>query len=242
LSEASTVTEQVLEAVWQRFRAGESGARDELVQAYQPYARMHAARLFGRRVYQDLEFDDYLQYAQLGLLEAIERYQDSHGAKFETFASARVSGAILNGIASASELREQLAARKRIVAQRMEVLGAAPAKEDVFGRLAELAIGLALGFVLEETGIYAGAEGEYADNSYHGVELRQLRATLHAALDRLPPLQRRIVHAHYLQQQPFGEIAQACALSAGRVAQLHKEAIAELRRILRGRGGLDVSL
>lgn len=236
------MTEQVLDTVWQRFHAGERAARDELVHAYQPYARMHAARLYGRRVYQDLEFDDYLQYAQLGLLEAIERYQDSRGAKFETFASARVSGAILNGIASASELREQLAARKRIVAQRVDLLAGASDKNDVFGQLAELAIGLALGFVLEETGIYAGAEGEYADNSYHGVELRQLRGTLYAALDRLPPLQRRIVHAHYLQQQPFAEIAQACQLSAGRVAQLHKEAMAELRRTLRGQGGLDISL
>jgi RNA polymerase sigma factor for flagellar operon FliA len=236
------VTEQVLEAVWQRFHAGERAARDELVHAYQPYARMHAARLYARRTYQDLEFDDYLQYAQLGLLEAIERYQDSHGAKFETFASARVSGAILNGIVSASELREQLAARKRIVAQRVEVLGGASARDDVFSQLAELAIGLALGFVLEETGIYAGAEGEYADNSYHGVELRQLRGTLLAALDRLPPLQRRIVYAHYLQQQPFAEVALACQLSAGRVAQLHKEAMAELRRTLHGQGGLDISL
>jgi RNA polymerase sigma factor for flagellar operon FliA len=236
------VTEQVLDAVWQRFHAGERAARDELVHAYQPYARMHAARLYGRRVYQDLEFDDYLQYAQLGLLEAIERYQDSRGAKFETFASARVSGAILNGIASASELREQLAARKRIVAQRVDLLAGAAGKDDVFGQLAELAIGLALGFVLEETGIYAGAEGGYADNSYHGVELRQLRSTLHAALERLPPLQRRIVHAHYLQQQPFADIAQACQLSAGRVAQLHKEAMAEMRRTLRGQGGLDISL
>lgn len=237
------MTEQVLEAVWQRFHAGERAARDELVHAYQPYARMHAARLYARRVYQDLEFDDYLQYAQLGLLEAIERYQDNHGAKFETFASARVSGAILNGIASASELREQLAARKRIVAQRLEVLGGAAGKDDVFGQLAELAIGLALGFVLEETGIYAGAEESgYADNSYHGVELRQLRVTLLAALDQLPPLQRRIVHAHYLQQQPFAEIAQGCQLSAGRVTQLHKEAMAALRLTLRGHGGLDISL
>ena len=234
------MSEEVLESAWQRFHAGEAGARAALAQAYDSYARMHAARMYARRVQDDLEFDDYLQYARVGLLEAIDRYQDSRGAKFETFASARVSGAILNGIDSASDLREQIAARKRIVSQRVGAL-ADRQEADVFGRLAELAIGLAVGFLLEETGLYAAGEREYADNSYHGVELRQLRNTLVAALEHLPPLQRRIVHAHYLQQQPFGDIAQACQLSAGRVAQLHKEAMVALRRQLRGRG-LDVSL
>ena len=234
------VSEDVLETVWQRFHGGEAEARAALAQAYDAYARMHAARMYARRVQDDLEFDDYLQYARVGLLEAIDRYQDSRGAKFETFASSRVSGAILNGIDSASDLREQVAARKRIVSQRVGAL-ADRQDADVFGQLAELAIGLAVGFLLEETGLYAAGEREYADNSYHGVELRQLRNTLMAALEQLPPLQRRIVHAHYLQQQPFGEIAQACELSAGRVPQLHKEAMTALRRQLRGRG-LDVSL
>jgi RNA polymerase sigma factor FliA len=230
----------LLESVWQRFHAGQAEARAELAQAYDPYARMHAARLFARRVQDDLEFDDYLQYARVGLLEAIDRYQGGRGAKFETFASARVSGAILNGMDSASDLREQLAARKRIVAQRVGALSETQ-DADVFGQLAELAIGLAVGFVLEETGLYASGEREYADNSYHGIELRQLRGTLMAALELLPPLQRRVIHAHYLQQQPFGEIAQDCQLSPGRVTQLHKEAMTALRRQLRGRG-LDISL
>ncbi|SFG88945.1 RNA polymerase sigma factor for flagellar operon FliA [Duganella sp. CF458] len=226
--------------LWERLAAGDAAARAELVRAYEPYARMHAARLFGRRVLHDLEFGDYLQYAHVGLLEAIDRYRVGEGAKFETFASARVSGAILNGIASASEIREQVAARKRIVAQRVSALGE-PGPADVFGQLAEMAIGLAIGFVLEDTGMHSAPDAGYADNSYQGAAVGQLRRTLDAALGQLPPLQRRVVQGHYLHGQPFGEIALAHQLSAGRVAQLHKEAMARLRTLLRERNVVDIS-
>jgi len=227
-------------ALWERHAAGDPRARAELIRAYEPYARMHAARLFGRRVLHDLEFGDYLQYAQVGLLEAIDRYRLGEGAKFETFASARVSGAILNGIESASEIREQVAARKRILAQRVAVLGE-PGPADVFGQLAEMAIGLAVGFVLEDTGMHSTPDAGYADNSYQGAAVGQLRRTLEGALEHLPPLQRSVVEGHYLQGEPFGEIAKALQLSAGRVAQLHKEAMANLRSLLRARNVVDIS-
>lgn len=227
-------------ALWERLAAGDRAARELLVRAYQPYARMHAARLYARRTLYDLEFDDYLQYAQVGLLEAIDRYRTGQGAKFETFASARVGGAILNGIAAASEIREQVAARQRIVAQRVAALGT-PAADDVFGQLAEMAIGLALGFVLEDSGMHSAPDGGYADNSYQGAALGQLRRTLEGALAQLAPLQRRVVQAHYLHGQPFSEIAAAHELSAGRVAQVHKEALAALRGLLRARQVVDIS-
>jgi RNA polymerase sigma factor FliA len=226
--------------LWQRLQAGDPGARTELALAYEPYARMHAARLYARRVLQDLEFGDYLQYAQVGLLEAIDRYCTGQGAKFETFASARVTGAILNGIESASEVREQVAARRRIVGQRVAALGQ-PGAPDVFGQLAEMAIGLAVGFVLEDTGMHCAPESAYPDNSYQGAALGQLRRTLEAALERLPPLQRRVVQGHYLHGQAFGEIAHAHQLSPGRVAQLHKEALAALRALLGARNVVDIS-
>jgi RNA polymerase sigma factor for flagellar operon FliA len=226
-----------LDRLWERYAFGRGiGERNALAGWYAEFARMMAAKAYGRRTSPEVEFDDYLQYARIGLLESIERFDPAHGAKFETYAAVRINGAILNGLASASELHEQLAARRRLVAARTASLreDAVPAAaDDVFGRLADIAIGLAVGFMLEGSGMFQDAEPGMPDNSYSGVELRQMRRRLHGTIAQLPERQRHVVHAHYVQNLAFDEIAATLKLSRGRVSQLHREALATLAALLK---------
>jgi RNA polymerase sigma factor for flagellar operon FliA len=221
----------------------DADVRAQLVAAYQGFARIMAAKLYARRVYAAMEFADYLQYATVGLLEAIDRFEPQRGFKFETYAASRINGAMLDGIAASSEIQQQIVARRQIMAQRVALLNEAEAPTTasaVFARLAELAIGLAVGFALEDSGMHSAAEGDYADNSYAGVELKQLQARVKAALTGLATRQRHVIEAHYLQHQPFEAVATAMGLSRGRIAQLHKEALGNLRARLQQ--GEDVDL
>lgn len=225
-------------ALWQAFRSsGDAALRERLAACYLDFARVMAGKLYAGRAYTGLEFEDYLQFARVGLLEAIDRYDHAQGAKFETYAALRINGAILSGIRSYSEVQEQIAARKQIAAARVAALGqAAPDGSDpeaLFGHLAELAIGLAVGFALEGQGMYRDNEPEYPDNTYARAELRQLRERIQALVQQLPLRQRRVIVGHYLQGQPFEEIAAALQLSKGRVAQLHKEGLDSLRTRIR---------
>jgi RNA polymerase sigma factor for flagellar operon FliA len=235
-----------LDLLWAHYANGrEIGVRNALAGRYAEFARMMAAQAYGRRTSQDVEFDDYLQYARLGLIESIERYDPSRGAKFETYAAIRISGAILNGLESASELHEQLAASRRRVAERTAALRAASTAGsggDVFDRLAEIAIGLAVGFMLEGSGMFREDEqGTVPDNTYNGIELRQMRRRLHDTIAQLPERQRHVVQAHYVQNQPFDEIAAGLKLSRGRVSQLHKEALSTLAALLATGQDVDFS-
>lgn len=241
----ASVPVQGIDGTWQAFGSSRDRAlRGALVQHYQQFARMLAAKSYARRSTADLEFDDYLQYAQIGLLEAIDRFDYGRGIKFETFAAMRINGAILNGIASASELQEQLAARRRMVAQRagslVEEQQDVPA-EDVFSQLAEVAIGLALGFMLEGSGMMQLDEDQAYDNTYSRVELRQLRAHLHRAIGHLPERHRQVIFGHYIQGQPFDEIAVTLGVSKGRVSQLHADGLKRLKAGLGSRGNMDFS-
>jgi RNA polymerase sigma factor for flagellar operon FliA len=233
-------------ALWCAYREGRDDAvRQRLVDRYLGFARTMAARLFARRTYEGLEFDDYLQFARVGLLEAVDRYDGSQGAKFETFAAYRINGAILDGIASYSDLQEQVAARRRVEAERLEGLhGEAPDRADpaaLFAYLADLAVGLAVGMALEGTGMIQEEGAIYAAQPYEGLELRQLRARLRETLAALPERQRKVLSWHYLEQRPFDEIAAALGLSRGRVSQLHKEALAGLRERWRAGDAMDWS-
>lgn len=234
-------------ALWQEFHARRGEApRQRLVARYLEFARMLAARLYARRTYEGLEFDDYLQFARLGLLEAVDRYDGMQGAKFETYAAHRINGAILDGVASYSDMQEQVAARRRIEAERLEGLhGAAPGRDDpaaLFAYLAELAVGLALGMALEGTGMVQDEHASCPSRPYDGLALRQLRTRLKEALAQLPERQRKVLTWHYLEQRPFNEIGAALNVSRGRVSQLHKEALGALRERWRGGNAVDWSV
>ena len=108
-------------ALWSRLRgSGDGLARDELLKRHIPYARVVAATLYGRRFHDEIPFDDYLQLARLGMLEAMERFDPERGVQFRTFASRRMHGAILNGLERATEKQQQIAARRRVRAEALQ--------------------------------------------------------------------------------------------------------------------------
>jgi RNA polymerase sigma factor for flagellar operon FliA len=100
-------------------------------------------------------------------------------------------------------------------------------------RLADLAIGLALGFALEDSGLVADDEPSEPDNAYARTELAQLRRQLAELTGQLPEAERRVIFRHYFQQQPFDEIAAGMRLTKGRISQIHHAALNRLRERLR---------
>lgn len=228
--------------VWQK--DGDASVREQLIEAYLPFARMLAAKMFARRTYMELEFHDYFQHASIGLIEAVDKFDRQKGVKFEAYAATRINGAILSGIETLSEKQEQVSARKRILASRVDSLKDVKTDhsdpEALFASLAELAIGLAMGLVLEDSGMYQGAGTSYADNTYQRIELQQLQSRVVEAVQRLRGNERRVISYHYLQHLAFDEIASILGLSKGRVSQIHKAALQRLREDLGRGGGVDL--
>lgn len=204
--------------------------REALVARYTPLVRILAAKAYAQRISAELEFRDYAQFGMVGLLESIDRFQPEQGVKFESFASLRITGAILNGVESLSEKQRQVAVRQRVLRERTASINeGVEVRLDPIERLGQMALGLAIGLLLEDTGMYVCDEARYSDNTYDGVELRQLQRRVREAVARLPETERRIVHAHYLQHQPFDQLAIELGLSKGRVSQLHRAALKRLQ-------------
>lgn len=230
--------------LWLAFRVKPTAAlREHLVARYLPYARTIAARMYARRGRQGFEFDDYLQYASVGLLECIDRYQPELGASFKTYATTRMTGAVLNGLEKMTERQQQLAIQRQVIAIEDRMSGwmegepgddGQESARALFRRLAVVGVGGALGVLLEGSGLIEWQDGEVAGclGAYQQVALRQLRDRVLALMSRLPERERHIVRAHYLQEMPFRDIAAELALSRGRVSQLHKAALEMLRQEL----------
>jgi RNA polymerase sigma factor for flagellar operon FliA len=104
--------------------------------------------------------------------------------------------------------------------------------------LVDMAVGLALGFMLEGTGLYHD-EGEPATQvtAYDSLAWKEMVDRLVAELTRLPERDRLIIRLHYLEDVNFDQIAILLGLTKGRISQLHKSALMLLRKRVSGGGG-----
>ncbi|HYD79859.1 MAG TPA: sigma-70 family RNA polymerase sigma factor [Paucimonas sp.] len=215
--------------LWRSWRIErDSAARERLIRLHMGYACALAAKAFSRRYNDEFEFAEYMQCATIGLLEAVDRFDPQYPASFRTFATPRIQGAILDGIERLSEQQQQISARQRILAERAASVCGERA-DDLFRQLAETAIGLAVGYLLEGSSMYQSEEPTLPDNGYSRLELRQLQERVRGLVEKLPEREKLVIKYHYLNHLQFETIAQIFSVSKGRVSQIHKRALAQLR-------------
>ena len=218
--------------------------RDQLVRLYEPFARSIAARVYQGRMDDSVPFEDYFQYARVGLIEAVDRYEYERGVPFSFFSSSRIRGAILNGIGKESELAAQIRfwrvqGRERIGSLTAEVI---VDKIDTasLDDIAEVTVGLAVGALLE--GVvesYESIESDRSSDPYAVNEFSQLLKTTKRLIEQLPSREKIVITNHYIKRMDFRQIALQMSLSKGRISQIHAQAILRLRGWLEDRPRVD---
>jgi RNA polymerase sigma factor FliA len=229
--------------LWEQLRSGgDAAARERLLGLHMGYARVVAGAYYARRFHDEIEYADYLQYASVGLLEALDRFDPCRGVQFRTFAARRMHGAILDGLERFTEKQQQIAARQRLedvkaLAGEGSGAGAAPPQDpqQLLAFVSEAGIGLALCWLLEGSGMVDDG-ASVAQPFYRATELRQLRERLVLAIEGLPAQERTVIRSHYLQEVPFEEIAATLQLTRGRISQVHRRALLRLRGVLAEQG------
>jgi RNA polymerase sigma factor for flagellar operon FliA len=200
-----------------------------------PYARAIAAQLYAGRHRDDVEFKDFLQLACVGLLESIDRFKPDRGVSFRTFCTPRLRGSVLAGITRLSDGQEQVSLQRRMRRERVISLEPEPEttdrSHDTFQTLATLAVGLAIGFLLDDTGLVEDCTSKPTPygNAYQTIAWRQTRERLHGAVGQLAERDQKIIRYHYFHGLAFERIADIFGLTKGRISQLHRAALLELR-------------
>ena len=242
---------KTLEQLWMDYKhRGDMAARDELVRRHLQLVKYIAGRLV-MHLPSTVDLDDLLSYGVFGLLDAIDKFDYRRGIKFETYAYARIKGAILDGLRAADWVPQSLRKRGRAIAAaygRLERrLGRAATDEEVaeelgigVDELQDVMVRLSRATVLSLDDVI-GAEDDDAlelkelvadpsspDPLEHSV-LQDARARLAAALERLPERERQIITLYYYEGLTVKEIGEMFNLSASRISQLHARAILRLR-------------
>lgn len=205
-------------------------ARLILIEHYAYLAKVNANHYYRIRPDGTVDYEDYLQYAMVGLLEAVQRYDPDRGASFSTYANYRIKGALLNGLEKATHQREQAAFLRRHHRARVESIANErnQSGEDPFIDMVGITIELALSFMLEDTGILLNDE-VVADELFNGEVKKALSTHLATLVDNLPERERLIIRSHYFHSMAFEDLANLLEISKGRVSQLHKRALQRIR-------------
>jgi RNA polymerase sigma factor for flagellar operon FliA len=166
----------------------------------------------------------------------------THGVPFRAFTSHRISGSVRDGIARMSEVREQMSWRQRVRRERLRSLSDMAAGNmqtaEATEKLAEIAVGLALGFMLEGSGLFTqgekdeGGSPSFPGTAYDSLAWKETVAQLETELSALPEREQTILRQHYLGGMNFDQLASLLAVSKGRVSQLHRAALQLLRKRL----------
>jgi RNA polymerase sigma factor for flagellar operon FliA len=233
-------------SLWRAVReSGSATARERLFTVYLPFARALAGRQFKSRGGGDIEYEDLLQLACAGLLEAIDRFNPAFGVPFKGFAVRRIRGGMIDGIAKMNEVSEQISFRNRVQRDRLRSLASDGEGPMPAGRameaLVDMALGLALGFMLDGTTLYhKESDPGIAPTAYDSLAWKQLVERATSEVSQLPERDRRIIQLHYLEEVNFDQIADLFGLTKGRISQLHKAAMLLLRERLTAVAGFHL--
>ncbi|HUA09905.1 MAG TPA: sigma-70 family RNA polymerase sigma factor [Candidatus Acidoferrales bacterium] len=204
------------------------------------------ARRIGRLV--PCDYDDLVGDGSIGLIRAVDNYDPSRGISLEHYARHLIAGAMLNGIRRmdwVSErtrrlMRDGEMERYQIAGER----GSVPSMEEMEERRP--------GFVRATAIVSQGVplsldrplpEGErlrcdWSNDPAMLFEARSEAERIGAAIDTLPPRQRRIVREYYFGDASLREVGRRIGISPQRASQLH---IAAMRRLRRTFGALDAA-
>jgi RNA polymerase sigma factor for flagellar operon FliA len=221
--------------------------RDNLVQRFAPLVKRIAYHLLAR-LPASVQFDDLVQNGMMGLLDAMERFEEGFGAQFETYATQRIKGAMLDGLRENDSLprhvRREMRRIETAMSQLEQSLGRAPNETEVSTQvglpLAEYQKVLqdARGHQLLYFEDFADEGDEsFLDRHYTGDDTnpatlladKDLREGLVRAIERLPEREKLIMSLYYEQELNLKEIGEILQVTESRVCQLHSQAIGRLR-------------
>lgn len=202
-----------------------------------------------------VEVDDLVQAGMMGLLDAINRYEDNHGAQFETYAVLRIRGAMLDELRNSDWMPRSTRQNMRKVEAAMEALQqrlGRPASESEIAK----SLKMSLADYQEMLGDGGGHQLLYYEDFHdqdedgssgfldrHAVDndadpLRSLldtgfRQAVIDAIDALPPREKMLMGLYYEEELNLKEIGAVMGVSESRVSQLHTQAVSRLRAALR---------
>jgi RNA polymerase sigma factor FliA len=219
---------------------------------YAPLVRRIAHQMIAK-LPANVELDDMIQAGMIGLMDAVNRFEETHGTQFEVYAASRIRGSMLDELRAGDWLPRSARKGQRDIENaihRLEQrLKRAPAESEIAGEM-----GLSVGEYQEALNEARGAQLLYFDDLGGGdddddylerhvavegadpseiLRDKRFRGALVNAIEELPERERQLMSMYYEQDMNLREIGSVMGVTESRVCQLHSQAVARLRAKLK---------
>lgn len=246
-------TAQSEEALWRDYLTSKSPAtREAIILKYAPLVKYVAGRV-AIGLPSNVEFDDLVSFGVFGLMDAIEKFDLSRGIKFETYAIARIRGAILDGLRSNDwvprSVRQKARELERVCAELENRLGRSATDQEIsdamgisiqdFYQLLSEVSCTTLSSLDELWMVHSNEDdsvrvldlvkNKESEDPLHQVEIEEVKETLANAIESLPERERMVIALYYYEGLTLKEIGEIMEISESRVSQIHTKAIFRLR-------------
>lgn len=237
--------------LWERYKAtGDADARERLILQYAPLVKYVAGRV-SVGLPATIEHGDLVSYGMFGLIDAIEKFDLSKAVKFETYAIARIRGAIIDELRSVDWVPRSVRAKARNVEKALATLEARLRRTPTEAELAaELDIGVDdLRQTLTQVSLVSlvaldeSVAGDDQDrqplidtlqdprapdpeSTYEDVELKQI---LTEALGRMSERDKTVLVLYYFEGLTLAQIGEVLGVTESRICQVHTKAVLGLR-------------
>jgi RNA polymerase sigma factor for flagellar operon FliA len=222
--------------------------RDAAIEQYAPLVKYVVGRLaIGLPAI--LDYEDILSYGTIGLIEALDRYDDSKGVKFETYAISRIRGSIIDALRALDRLprsvRQKAKKLEQVTVELTRSLGREPTEDELATAMGMTQAQYSKTLVdsswvtVSLDGLLSRDDGNDSptevpsdsedDDFTQRLEKRQLLESLTGAVKSLPEREWLIVSLYYKDEMTMKEIARILDISESRVCQLHGRALSRLR-------------
>lgn len=237
--------------------APEEHVKAEALRDYAPLVKYVVDRI-ASSLPKSIEKDDLINTAVIGLFDALEKFDESRGTKFETYAIWRIKGAVLDELRSLDWASRTTRRKAREIERTCRVLdqrfGRAATEEEIaaemnlpvaeYLRLLEEVRGASL-LSLDQTvsvddehdltGLCELIEDDATISALERIEEEQSQVLLLEAINILSEQERLVVALYYYEEMTLKEIGETLDISESRVSQIHTKAVSRLRARMRKR-------
>ncbi len=241
-----------LNELWLKYQKNKDmETKNELILEYIPLVKAVAGRIC-MQVGQYVEFDDLVSYGIFGLIDAIDKYDFRAGNKFETYASLRVRGSIIDAIRKMDWIPRSIRQKKKEIEQAFNELeqqnGRTPSDEEMathlnisieeFDELVKKSNVSALVSLDEQ--VSAEGTSTFMDISVESeigipdeeIGKADIKKMLVDALETLNEKEKIVISLYYFDELALKEIATVLSVTDARISQIHSKALFKLRNKL----------
>jgi RNA polymerase sigma factor FliA len=252
------VSDADTQSLWLEYRrTKDQSLRDRLIVMYAPLVKYVAGRL-GSGLPAHVDEGDLVSYGLLGLIGAIERYDPARDIKFETYAMARIKGAIIDELRALDWVPRSVRARAREIekvhAKLEHRLHRTPTDEEMAAELGVSAedfqeslvkISNSTVVALDELWSVSDASGDQislldtiqdpdAPDPQQVLAASELKDRLADAIAALPEREKLVIALYYYENLTLREIGEVLGVTESRISQLHTKAVLRLKSRLQG--------